>query len=107
MECVKRLAAAGYSVRATTRGESSLEKLGVSGGDVQLMAGIDVTKPEVLAPLPRAFRVSPPLEYHEKQRRPLHEFHSNSSPRRVTHPSVPNARTERRPWARRWLERVQ
>jgi putative NADH-flavin reductase len=48
MECVKRLAAAGYSVRATTRSESSLEKLGVSGGNVQLMAGIDVTKPETL-----------------------------------------------------------
>ncbi|KAJ1492654.1 hypothetical protein T484DRAFT_1930840 [Baffinella frigidus] len=47
-ECVKRLAAAGYTVRATTRGESSLEKLGVSGGNVQLMAGIDVTKPETL-----------------------------------------------------------
>lgn len=60
-ECVKRLAAAGYTVRATTRGESSLEKLGVSGGNVQLMAGIDVTKPEVPAPLPLSVRGRLPL----------------------------------------------
>ena len=49
-ECVKRLAAAGYTVRATTRGESSLEKLGVSGSNVQLISGVDVTKPESLGP---------------------------------------------------------